>query len=397
MIVCPKCAKENQDHYKFCLGCGTMLRDVARRVVSPAAESSGVAPPPVAPIAAATAAPPAPSATVPDPALAWGSPAAPVPAPAPAPTVPEAAPAWGATALAPAPAVLHAPAGPVPEPAPVAVAATVAAAPAPDEAPGCPECGHVNPAQNRFCASCGFRIVAQVAAAAAVPAVAAPAQATEPQLRVVLTALRPDGAEAGTFAFAQPEGSLGRDSGGIFAGDPYLSPRHATFSLRQGRLFVRDEGSLNGVYRRLARNAPVPLRFGDTFRIGQELLRLEALVFPPPTPDGVQLLGSPVRGAVGRIALVLGPEVSGNAYLVPDTGLQLGREVGEVLFPEDGYVSGTHCRIGYQPPGAGQQGGTFFLTDLGSSNGTYLRLAEETELLNGDILLMGQQLYRLTF
>ena len=25
MITCPKCSKENQDHYKFCLGCGAEL------------------------------------------------------------------------------------------------------------------------------------------------------------------------------------------------------------------------------------------------------------------------------------------------------------------------------------------------------------------------------------
>ena len=25
MIVCPRCSKENQDHYKFCLGCGAEL------------------------------------------------------------------------------------------------------------------------------------------------------------------------------------------------------------------------------------------------------------------------------------------------------------------------------------------------------------------------------------
>ena len=25
VIVCPRCSKENQDHYKFCLGCGAEL------------------------------------------------------------------------------------------------------------------------------------------------------------------------------------------------------------------------------------------------------------------------------------------------------------------------------------------------------------------------------------
>ena len=34
------------------------------------------------------------------------------------------------------------------------------------------------------------------------------------------------------------------------------------------------------------------------------------------------------------------------------------------------------------------------LTDLGSSNGSFMRLREETEIKSGDVLLMGQQLFR---
>jgi predicted component of type VI protein secretion system len=60
-----------------------------------------------------------------------------------------------------------------------------------------------------------------------------------------------------------------------------------------------------------------------------------------------------------------------------------------VLFPEDGYVSGLHCRITYQ-------NGAALLTDLGSSNGSFVRLGERDRATNGDILLMGQQLFRVT-
>ena len=63
--------------------------------------------------------------------------------------------------------------------------------------------------------------------------------------------------------------------------------------------------------------------------------------------------------------------------------------VPRVLFPEDGYVSGLHCRLAFQK-------NTLYLTDLGSSNGTFVRLSAETELQNGDTLLMGQQLFRVT-
>jgi pSer/pThr/pTyr-binding forkhead associated (FHA) protein len=248
----------------------------------------------------------------------------------------------------------------------------------------CPQCGHANGPSNVFCGSCGFRLGGQPrpAPVAAPP----PAQALGPS--VVLTALRADGSEAGTYALPPGPQTVGRDSGGIFAGDSYLSPRHATFQQGAGRLSIKDEGSLNGVYRKLTRDVPIELRPNDVFRIGQEIIRFEPLLPPQPSPDGVERLGAPSKGYVGRIALVIGRDTTGNAFPVPEAGVHLGRERGDVLFPEDGYVSGLHCRISWE-------GGRAMLTDLGSSNGTFIRLKEETDLRAGDVLLMGQQLFRI--
>jgi pSer/pThr/pTyr-binding forkhead associated (FHA) protein len=250
----------------------------------------------------------------------------------------------------------------------------------------CPQCEHPNPNNNKFCASCGFKL-ARPAAPEAAPA-PAPAPAGAPT-GVILTALRADGSEAGSYALPPGNGTIGRDTGVIFAGDSYLSPRHATFSLRGGKLYVHDDSSLNGVYRRLRRDEPVSLQHGEIFRIGQEILRFEPLTTMPPTPDGVDRLGSPSKDYIGRIALVIGRDATGNAYPVPTTGIHLGRERGDVLFPEDGYVSGLHCRLA-------PQNGRLYLTDLGSSNGTFLRVQGESEVVNEDILLMGQQLFRIT-
>ncbi len=213
----------------------------------------------------------------------------------------------------------------------------------------------------------------------------APALAT-----VSLTALRADGSDAGTFQVSSPETSIGRETGAIFSGDSYLSPHHATLSIQAGgRAFIRDEKSLNGIYRKLERDVPVELNDGTTFRIGQEIVRFESLKSEPPTADGVERFGSPRHDAIGRLVLVIGREQVGNAFLVPATGMHLGRERGEVLFPEDGYVSGLHCRIG-------TEGDQLYLTDLGSSNGTFVRIDSELELHTGDVLLMGQQLFRIT-
>ena len=366
MIICPKCTKENQDHYKFCLGCGAELpRDAAPKKVVSGTPPQGVK------------------------AVGGEMPASGSPAPA--------APPQAASGLA----------SPAPSGAPPA-----------GDAGGsvdCPQCAHPNPTTNKFCASCGFKL----GRPASVPAPAGPAvdpssppppqpgppgaPAGPPPAQIgpdpasfvsgggsiMLTALRADGTEAGAFVMNPPSSMIGRDSGGIFAGDSYLSPKHATFLARGGAWLVRDESSLNGVYRKLQREEPIELGFGDIFRIGQEILRVEPLNPPAKAADGVERMGSPSKGFIGRLALVIGRDATGNAYPVPEAGLHLGRERGDVLFPEDGYVSGLHCRIAWQ-------NGKLWLTDLGSSNGSFVRLQKETALTQGDVLLMGQQLFRVS-
>jgi pSer/pThr/pTyr-binding forkhead associated (FHA) protein len=278
------------------------------------------------------------------------------------------------------------------------VAAVPAAArPASMPAPGpsgppagvaCPQCGHVN-AGNRFCASCGYNLGALAGASPSVPAAAAAAPAAG-GAGIVLTALRADGSEAGTFRMPDaPVVSVGRDTGSIFAGDSYLSPRHATFSKRSGQLFIKDEGSLNGVYLKVRPNEPCLLEFGDVFRIGQEIIRFEELKGQGKSPDGVERFGSPAKGYIGRLALVIGRDTTGNAFPVPERGVHCGRERGDILFSEDGYVSGLHCRIARGPDGR------VYLTDVGSSNGTFIRLRAERAVAGTDILLMGQQLFRI--
>jgi pSer/pThr/pTyr-binding forkhead associated (FHA) protein len=244
---------------------------------------------------------------------------------------------------------------------------------------------------NRFCASCGYNL-SVLSGAQAVPSGAAAAPATGGGAAVIMTALRADGTEAGTFRLADgPSVTVGRDTGSIFAGDSYLSPRHATFTRRGAQLLVKDEGSLNGVYLKLKPNEPQHLEFGDVFRIGQEIIRFEELRGQAKSPDGVERFGSPSKGYIGRLALVVGRDTTGNAFPIPERGVHCGRERDDILFSEDGYVSGLHCRVARGPDGK------VYITDIGSSNGSFVRLRGERGLLTGDILLMGQQLFRVDF
>jgi len=295
--------------------------------------------------------------------------------------------------VAPVPAAAQAPAA---APVAAAPAARPASQPAPAAAPSvvpgggvaCPQCGHIN-AGNRFCASCGYNLGALAGASPSVPAAAAAAPVPG-GAGIILTALRADGSEAGTFRMPDaPVVSVGRDTGSIFAGDSYLSPRHATFSKRSGQLFIKDEASLNGVYLKVRPNEPCLLEFNDVFRIGQEIIRFEELKGQGKSADGVERFGSPAKGYIGRLALVIGRDTTGNSFPVPERGVHCGRERGDILFSEDGYVSGLHCRIARGPDGR------VYLTDVGSSNGTFIRLRAERAVGATDILLMGQQLFRI--
>jgi pSer/pThr/pTyr-binding forkhead associated (FHA) protein len=336
VITCPKCGKENQDHYKFCLGCGAELpRAGAAKPFSAHTPPQGI---------------PQQRASAPAPVAA-------------------AAPAAGAATQA------------------AARPAASGSSPPQGATVSCPQCGHGNIPGNRFCASCGYNLSALSGAQAVPSGAGQPAASGAPG--IVLTALRADGSEAGTFRLPDgPTVLVGRDTGSIFAGDSYLSPRHATFSRRGPQLFIKDEGSLNGVYLKLKPNEPCLLEFGDVFRIGQEIIRFEELKGPPRSADGVERLGSPAKGYIGRLALVIGRDTTGNAFPIPERGVHCGRERGDILFSEDGYVSGLHCRVAKAPDGR------VYVTDVGSSNGSFIRLRSERAVGGGDILLMGQQLFR---
>ncbi|MFI5305970.1 MAG: FHA domain-containing protein [Polyangiales bacterium] len=374
MIVCPRCSKENQDHYKFCLGCGAELpRDAAKKdFVARANAQTDPPPPPTA--APSIGAAPAPAGSVgPKPqqdrslqfAATQQGDALPTSSLGPSP---RAQAAVGAASRVPsAPRSVAQPAPPV---------------------NNCPACGNPVPTDFKFCGTCGHRIATAGAPQVAPPAAAAAPQAS-PQTRGKLVLINPDGSEGSAFPLPDGATAVGRNAGKLFAGDAYMSPVHATFVLGPDGCTVRDEHSLNGVYVKIGRDRPVRLSHGDVFRIGQEIIHFEAIATPQPV-DGVEAMGSPNPGYLGRIALVVGRETTGNAYPVAPDGMHIGRERGDVIFPEDGYVSGLHCRIHHD-------GSAIVLTDVGSSNGTFLRLRGERRLASGDLLLMGQQLFRIGY
>lgn len=387
MITCKSCGKENQDHYKFCLGCGGELSRLTSTAGTPA---------PSALETARTVLPPAPVMAAGELQGEAGRIAAKPKGGIPWNDSPKMPPQMASFQLPPNPlAGPRVPTNPAGTPALEVVAPTPAAA-APAGSMACPTCGKPVQAGFAFCGSCGTRIAkAPSGASAAIgnqrtifgsgmgPT---PAPVAAPRGRLVL--IRPDGTEGGTHPLHDGETLIGRGQGALFEADAYLSPRHAQFTATANGLMVRDLRSLNGVFLKIS--GEEALESGDIFRLGQELLRFEVISPPQPLEDGTEIMGTPNPGFWGRLSVIVGRDVDGSAFPLFGDAIVLGRERGDILFPEDGYVSGTHARIALNE-------GQVLLSDLGSSNGTFLRLRHEREIPNGSFVLMGQQLFRVEF
>ena len=87
-----------------------------------------------------------------------------------------------------------------------------------------------------------------------------------------LILIRGEGMDGLSFHLKAEQHIVGRNGQLVFPDDPFVSPKHANFFYRDGRLVVRDEGSLNGVYLRV--RGTVELSAGDQFLAGEQL-------FPP--------------------------------------------------------------------------------------------------------------------
>lgn len=344
MIICPQCGRENEDTFKYCLGCGLQL----------------------------------------------------------------------------------------PKPVPA-----VQASPAQPQIIPCPHCGTPVPSNFKFCGACGNPIPQAAAAEVAAPPGSGSsgsfgAQPRSPQLTpdpqpsyarsestaqlarngidgqlisgpivqpgpgtavAKLVVIRPDGTEGATIPLRDGRVTIGRESEHqVLAADPFLSPSHASITAGASGFTISDEDSLNGIFYRI--RGEVELAHGDLIRMGQELLLFELMSQVEPIiaarmgDEETQRGGSPDKGLWGRLSLISGPEVVTRGFAFSEDEITIGREIGDILFRDDGFVSGRHARIS-------KLGDRIMLKDLGSSNGTYVRIRGTRQLQDGDLVLMGQQLFRL--
>jgi len=246
----------------------------------------------------------------------------------------------------------------------------------------CRSCSTPVPLSHKFCGRCGAAIPPEIMNARTqfFGQLQAPGKAK-------LILIRGEGVEGLSYQLNAEQHLVGRNGQLVFPDDPYVSPRHANLFYRNGKLVVRDEGSLNGVFWRV--KGGIEVTSGDMFLAGEQLFRIEASPRPNdgPAPDGTYFYTSPKHQTQFKIAQLLEGGAFGMAVCARGTVLQIGREGGDLNFPGDLYMSAAHCRLE-------DAGGKLTLTDLNSRNGTYVRLKAERELANGDYLFIGRKLLR---
>lgn len=261
-----------------------------------------------------------------------------------------------------------------------------------DRDQNCPQCDGIIPTQNRFCGSCGYRLLDPEPPPPPPPKVEkAPPPPPKPSAKLVL--LLPNGQEGGTYPLKPDRTQIGRKQGNIlFLDDPFVSPLHATFTrINEEEMTISDEKSLNGLFIRL--NGQKELQNNDILLLGKQLLRFEKIEQTPENYSGNLLdrntpeWGSPYGPYWGRLVQLIANGQVGNAVLLGGEQVDLGRERGQITFPGDRFISGLHARVAHQE-------NRFFLEDLGSRNGTFMQIRDSHTVRHNDILIIGEQLLR---
>ncbi len=259
----------------------------------------------------------------------------------------------------------------------------------------CPGCGNPNPAGTNFCRTCGRRLSLTTPISADISLALAAAVAARPSVQGKqagprLVAVRRDGSDGESYPLVGEQTDIGRSEGDLHFEDPHLAPRHARISLRSGQYVISPLEVRNGVYRRIGE--PTELSDGHMILVGKQVLRFELLTdvektLRPALEHGVLLFGTPLKSPWGRLRQITSAGTSRDVFHLTRSDLVIGREQGDVVFSDDEFMSRRHALLQFR-------NGRALVSDLGSSNGTYVRLAAQHTLSPGEMIRLGDELLR---
>jgi pSer/pThr/pTyr-binding forkhead associated (FHA) protein len=182
------------------------------------------------------------------------------------------------------------------------------------------------------------------------------------------------------FWLVDPRLTIGRDkSNGLVINDEGVSVFHAELQQEDGKLFLRDAGSVNGTF---LNDQPVSQRVevnvGDVIRLHLvELQIIDPSKAPPePAPQIKRELGAKAA-PLWQVKAMTGV-ISGRMFPIEGTKV-VGRDPHCDIVVGGAHVSRRHAEFSIRS-------GQLWLKDLGSSNGSFIngKRHEEVQLKNGD-------------
>jgi len=253
----------------------------------------------------------------------------------------------------------------------------------------CPACGAENPRSSKFCSNCGAQLQTAIRADSS-PSLLSGSHRVPATMAVTLISINEDGSDGPRIDLRYNDSVVGRAGDIRFPTDAFLSPKHARFSIEGERVYIEDLYSLNGTYVKLREETR--LTPGDTFLMGRQVLRFEkfdhSIAPRARASDGTRYMGSPPPSGHFKLIQVGIGGVMQNVYCLHESGAVIGREKGDIIFPRDKFMSGRHAQI------YSRDDGHYYLMDLSSSNGTWVKIWERRALVAGDFVFLGQQLFR---
>lgn len=205
----------------------------------------------------------------------------------------------------------------------------------------------------------------------------------------VLVIRSPGGTMETRHAVESPRFLIGRENCDLELADRFVARWHVQLFQRDGALVLQDLDSRNGVYLRIADD--LALEDGDQIVFGEQRFEFRTSWDEPDKhrdsdPDvlGASWAGAPVR----LIRYIEGDQIGGVHPL--SQRITVGARNTDLCFPDDSTLSSPHAVIMRDQD-------RFFIRDLDSESGTFIRIADAVELIDGDCFLVGRTRIRLTF
>jgi len=185
--------------------------------------------------------------------------------------------------------------------------------------------------------------------------------------------------------------TIGRSQGDVtFSADLHMAPLNARVFIDDGQLFVQDlSHSAESIFIRVT--GGYTLQNEDVVLMGHQVFKFREI-------SGAMSVAAEQGATLNEVAKVLQEAVAELVQVNPKEGasvrcplslseVYLGRTKGTYTFPADKLMSRSHARVL-------QRAEDFILEDLGSRNGTFVKVRGTAPLAVDGMVLLGNQLLR---